>query len=51
MIALGTVLRRLDAIHVASAQLIAGDLRAIITYDQRMAAAAASLGFAIDAPE
>ncbi|MGH9279262.1 MAG: type II toxin-antitoxin system VapC family toxin [Acidimicrobiales bacterium] len=49
-IAPGTLLRSLDAIHLASAQLIAADLRAVVTYDQRMAAAAATMGFAVDAP-
>ncbi|MGH9226579.1 MAG: type II toxin-antitoxin system VapC family toxin [Acidimicrobiales bacterium] len=47
----GTVLRSLDAIHLASAQLIAADLRAIVTYDQRMAAAAAAIGLPVDAPQ
>lgn len=49
-IAPGTALRRLDAIHIASAQLVAGDLRAIVTYDRRMAAAATGLGYAVEAP-
>ena len=46
----GTFLRTLDAIHLASAQLIVADLRAVVTYDQRMAAAATALGFAVDTP-
>ncbi len=46
----GAVLRSLDAIHLASAQLLAADLRAVVTYDQRMAAAAAILGLTVDAP-
>lgn len=45
----GTLLRTLDAVHLASAQL-AVDLRAVVTYDQRMAAAAATLGLAVDGP-
>jgi uncharacterized protein len=46
---LDTALRSLDAIHVASAQLV-GDLRAVITYDHRMADAAKALGLPIAAP-
>lgn len=46
----GTVLRSLDAIHLASAQLLGGDLRAVVTYDLRMAAAAASIGLPAVAP-
>jgi predicted nucleic acid-binding protein len=49
-IAPGTALRSLDAIHIASAQLVAGDLRAVVTYDHRMAAAATGLGCAVEAP-
>jgi predicted nucleic acid-binding protein len=49
-LASGTVLRSLDAIHLASAQLVIADLRAIVTYDQRMAAAATALGFSVEAP-
>ncbi len=44
------VLRSLDAIHLAAAQLIASELEAFVTYDQRMAAAAALLGFPVAAP-
>lgn len=43
-------LRSLDAIHLAAAQLIAPALRALVTYDRRMADAAAALGFAVVAP-
>lgn len=46
----GLFVRSLDAIHLASAQLIAPDLRAVLTYDQRMAAAATAMGLAVDAP-
>jgi len=46
----GVSLRSLDAIHLAAAQLIAADLRVVLTYDQRMAAAATALGFSVDAP-
>jgi predicted nucleic acid-binding protein len=46
----GWVLRSLDAIHLASAQLVGGDLRAVVTYDQRMSMAATTLGFVVSAP-
>lgn len=46
----GTVLPSLDAMHLASAQLVAGDLRAVVTYDERMTTAATGLGFAVEAP-
>ena len=49
-IGVGTGLRSLDAIHLSSAQLVAGDLRAVVTYDQRMGAAATALGLPVDAP-
>jgi predicted nucleic acid-binding protein len=45
-----TLLRSLDAIHLASAQLIVTDLRAVVTYDQRMTAAATALGLSVDTP-
>ncbi|MFN8545496.1 MAG: type II toxin-antitoxin system VapC family toxin [Candidatus Binatia bacterium] len=43
-------LRSLDAIHLAAAELVAPALRAVVTYDRRMAAAAAALGFPVAAP-
>ena len=43
-------LRSLDAIHLAAAQLVAPTLRAVVTYDRRMAETAASLGFPVAAP-
>lgn len=46
----GVLLRGLDAIHLASAQLLGADLRAIVTYDQRMAAAATAMGLAVESP-
>ncbi len=46
----GTLVRSLDAIHLASAQLLGADLRAVVTYDHRMATAAAAMGVAVDAP-
>jgi uncharacterized protein len=42
-------LRTLNAIHLASARTVPG-LRSIVTYDQRMAAAAESLGLPVDSP-
>ena len=42
-------LRTLDAIHLAAA-LTAPDLRAIVTYDSRLARAAASTGIAVVSP-
>jgi len=44
----GTVLRSLDAIHLACAQAMGADLRTVITYDQRMHAAAATIGITVD---
>jgi len=43
----GTLLRSLDAIHVASALLIGAELRAIVTYDQRMAEAVLATGLPV----
>lgn len=43
-------LRSLDAIHLAAAQLVGNDLRAVVTYDQRMADAATGLGLAVESP-
>ena len=37
-------LRSLDAIHLSSAERIGADLAAIVTYDERMVAAAGLLG-------
>lgn len=45
------LLRSLDAIHVASAHAVAVDLRALITYDMRMAAAAEALGLPVVSPD
>ena len=42
-------LRALDAIHLAAA-MTAPDLRAIVTYDKRLADAAATAGLAVVAP-
>lgn len=46
----GTTLPSLDAIHVAAALSIGADLRAVVTYDQRMADAAVALGLVVEAP-
>ena len=46
----GTFLRSLDAIHLASAQLILADLRALVAYDQRMIGTATALGFPVETP-
>jgi uncharacterized protein len=44
-------LRSLDAIHLATARRLGQDLGAIVTYDERMAAAAAKLGHRVVAPQ
>ena len=43
-------LRSLDAIHLAAAQSLGGDLDGIATYDKRLAAAAAAVGVRVEAP-
>ncbi len=43
-------LRTLDSIHLAAAQAAGDDLDGIVPYDERMADAARSLGFAVIAP-
>ena len=40
----------LDAIHLATAGRIGADLGEIVTYDQRMAAAARSMGYKVSSP-
>jgi hypothetical protein len=47
----GAQLRSLDAIHLAAAKIVGDELRAIVTYDRRMAAAAEDLGFVVDMPK
>ncbi|HUY57578.1 MAG TPA: type II toxin-antitoxin system VapC family toxin [Candidatus Micrarchaeaceae archaeon] len=42
--------RSLDAIHLAAAQVVGRDLRAIVTYDRRMADAAGALGLTVETP-
>lgn len=43
-------LRSLDAIHLATAQLLDDDLARIVSYDERMADAARSMGWTVAAP-
>lgn len=43
-------LRSLDAIHLAAARALGADLGALVTYDRRMAGAAAELGMPVVAP-
>ena len=43
-------LRSLDAIHLATAARLGSDLGEIITYDERMATAARSMGHKVAAP-
>lgn len=45
-----TVVRSLDAIHLAAARSIGSELRSVLTYDPRMQDAATALGMATDAP-
>lgn len=43
-------LRTLDAIHLASALQLAGDLEAFVTYDRQLGAAAAAAGLPVESP-
>jgi predicted nucleic acid-binding protein len=43
-------LRSLDAIHLATARELGGELGALVTYDERMVAAARQLGYRIVQP-
>lgn len=43
-------LRSLDAIHLASAEQLGSDLRSFVTYDERLAAAAAGRGLRVIQP-
>lgn len=45
-----TVLRTLDAIHIASAQTLGAELLAVVTYDERMIRAVDGLGLATATP-
>ena len=40
----------LDAIHLATAHLLGGDLARVVTYDERMGAAAEAIGWPVAAP-
>lgn len=44
------LLRTLDAIHLASAELLGSDLRAVVTYDRRLTEATARLGIPVVSP-
>ena len=46
----GSVLRSLDAIHLASARSIGAALRAVVTYDHRMNDAAVAVGLVVESP-
>jgi predicted nucleic acid-binding protein len=43
-------LRTLDAIHLASAMELGGDLDALVTYDVKLAAAARAAGLPVESP-
>lgn len=43
-------LRSLDAIHLASAMQLGASLRAVVTYDSRMADAARAIGWSVTSP-
>jgi uncharacterized protein len=43
-------LRSLNAIHLATTQELGDDLARVVTYDERMAAAASGMGWAVSAP-
>ena len=46
----GTALRSLDAIHLATALSISGELRALITYDNRMISDGQAIGLPVLSP-
>lgn len=45
-----TIVRTLDAVHLAAALDLGDDLDGLITYDERMASAAAANGIAVTSP-
>lgn len=45
-----SILRSLDAVHLAAARSIGSDLRAVVTYDRRMEDAAAAVGLPTEVP-
>jgi predicted nucleic acid-binding protein len=49
-VALDAPLRSLDAIHLAAAQTLGGQLEVLITYDLRMGEAATAAGLPVAAP-
>jgi predicted nucleic acid-binding protein len=46
----GSGLKSLDAIPLAAARTLGDELTAVVTYDERMTAAALRLGLPVDAP-
>lgn len=50
VLAVGAVLRSLDAVHLATARTLGADLRAVVTYDARMSTAAIALGMTVEGP-
>lgn len=50
LLAPDTLLRSLEALHLASASLLGADLRAVLTYEERIGSAAASMGLMVSAP-
>lgn len=46
----GALLRTLDALHLASAQLLGGELTAFVAYDRRLADAGRDIGLPVVAP-
>lgn len=44
-------LRSLDAIHLATARVVAGDLAAVVSYDQRLLTAATDAGLPVKSPQ
>jgi predicted nucleic acid-binding protein len=45
-----SVLRTLDAVHLASAKAAGTDLDCVVTYDRRMSRAAGALGVTVRSP-
>jgi predicted nucleic acid-binding protein len=50
MLAPATIMRSLDAIHLAAAGSLGAELTSVVTYDRRMQDAAAAIGMTIEAP-
>lgn len=46
----GPLLRSLDAIHLASAQVLRSALTAVVAYDKRIIAGSRSLGLPVESP-